>query len=70
MNITYEQKGSNYFVVKMDGKMVMQIMEGGMFGDGNVVIIENNGQTTPVDTVEEAKQTVATILSKIIENGE
>lgn len=39
--ITLEKQAQNYFVVFADGELVAQVMEGGMFGKGNVVIIEN-----------------------------
>ena len=46
--IQYEQKAQNYMVVTKNGNMIAQIMGGGMFGERNVVVIDNFGHTIGV----------------------
>jgi hypothetical protein len=61
--IEYERKGQNYMVVTRNGKMIAQIMEDGMFGEGNAVVIDNFGQTLKVNDEDEAKAAIDEIIA-------
>lgn len=52
-----EKKADNYFIVKHNGEMVVQVMEGGMFGPG-VHVIDNTGSVKTVGSAEEAHQVI------------
>ena len=61
--IQYEQKAQNYMVVTKNDNMIAQIMEGGMFGEGNLVVIDNFGYTVYVadeDAVQDAIDRIVT----------
>jgi len=63
--IRYKKGAENYMIVTRNGNMIAQIMEGGMFGDGNMVVIDNFGHT--VNAIDEAAAIAA--VEKIIMTG-
>lgn len=62
--ITIDKKGSNYAVINKNGKMVAQVMEGGMFGEGNVVVIDNHGTAIPVKNPQHGNAVLNEVIKK------
>lgn len=62
--ITIDKKGSNYAVINKNGKMVAQVMEGGMFGKGNVVVVDNHGTCTPVKNPQHGNAVLNEVIKK------
>jgi hypothetical protein len=58
------KKTQNYAVIEKDGQMVAQVMEGGMFGSGNVVVIDNRGIVTPVKSPQQGNAVLQNIINK------
>jgi len=61
--IKYEQKAQNYMVVTKNDNMIAQIMEGGMFGKGNLVVIDNFGHTVYVADKDAAQDAIDRIVT-------
>ena len=61
--IKYEQKAQNYIVVTKNDNMIAQIMEGGMFGEGNLVVIDNFGYTVYVTDREAVLDAINRIIA-------
>jgi hypothetical protein len=62
--ITIDKKGSNYAVINNNGKMVAQVMKGGMFGKGNVVVIDNHGNCTFVKNPQHCNAVLNEVIKK------